>query len=249
MTRMERRRRKARRRRLQFLVVTLVIASFISLCNAFVTGADSDDLVRAEEPSYIITTLDYQQEAGYRIGNLKPTTLEFKSTVPVEDDDTIIVKAEEDVVEEPETEPEYEKLYTEQDVIAMAQMTYGEGWITQSDTEMSWIMWCVCNRFDSGDPFYRNCDSLYDIITQYYGTDSQQFHGYDPNNPVEERIVNLARDVLDRWSAEKQGATDVDRTLPADYLWFWGDGWHNHFTNDWRGGAEYDGYLGSPYDN
>lgn len=246
MTRMERRRRRARRRRLQILVVTLEIALFVSICNAFVTGADTDELMQAGEPSYQVTTLDHQENIAFRqLSAVKPITLEMVHTLPVEDDDTIIVKAE----ETPAPEPEYEKLYTERDVIAMAQMTYGEGWITQSDTEMSWIMWCVCNRFDSGDPFYRNCDSLYDIITQYYGTDSQQFHGYDPNNPVEERLVNLARDVLDRWSAEKQGATDVGRTLPADYLWFWGDGWHNHFTNDWKGGTEYDGHLGTPYDN
>lgn len=244
MTRME------RRRRLQILVATLIIASFVSLCNAVVTGADSDELMRAEEPSYRVTTLDHQEDASFRQPSAaKSITLEMVHTLPVEDDDTIVVKAEEDVAEEPKPETEYEKLYTEQDVIAFAQGAYGEGWVTQSDTEMSQIMWSFCNRYDSGDPFYRNCDSLYDIVAQYYGTDSQQYHGYDPNNPIEERLVNLARDVLDRWSAEKQGVTDVGRTLPAEYLYFWGDGRHNHFTNEWRGGIEYDGHLGTPYDN
>lgn len=244
MTRMERRRRRARRRRLQILVVALVITLFISICNAFVTAGGQDELPEAYEPLYSTAPLVYEQtEAGFRrLGDYEIVTLEMKHTTPVSDDDTIIVKAEE--LPEAEPEPEYEKLYTEQDVIAMAQMTYGESWITQSDTEMSWSMWCVCNRFDSGDPFYANCESLYDIIAQ-----NRQFHGYDPNNPIEDRLVELARDVLDRWSAEKQGATDVGRTLPAEYLYFWGDGLHNHYTTEYQGGTEYDGYLGSPYDN
>lgn len=223
MTRMERRRSRSRRRRRQILVATLVTALFVSICNALVADAGSNELVQELEPSYRATSSDFMED----IGILQLSEAE----------------------EKPATGAEYEKLYTEQDVIAMAQMVYGEGWVTQSDTEMSWIMWCVCNRFCSGDPFYRDCESLYDIITQYYGTNSQQFHGYDPSNPVEERLVNLARDVLDRWSAEKQGATDVGRTLPAECLYFWGDGQHNYFTTEWQGGIEYDGHLGTPYDN
>lgn len=243
MTRMERRRRRARRRRLKILVAAVAIALLVSICNAFVTGAYSDDFAQNEESTHFATTLDYQENAYFReIGTLRPITLEMAHTLPIQDEHTIIVKSEEDV--EDETEPDYEKLYTDKDVIAMAQMAYGEGWITQSDTEMSWSMWCVCNRLDSGDPFYRNCDSIYDIITQ-----DGQFHGYDPNNPIEDRLVDLAEDVLDRWSAEKQGATDVGRTLPEEYLFFFGDGRHNHFTTEWQGGIEYDGHLGSPYEN
>ena len=242
MTRMERRRRRARRRRLQILVVALVIASFIMICNAFVAGADQEELRRVTEARQQVTNMEHR--GGATFGHFRaatPTTMELVHTIPASDGFATIV---ENVSVSKEPEPKYQKLYTERDVIAMAQMAYGEGWITQSDTEMSWSMWCACNRFDSGDPFYRDCDSIYDIITQ-----ERQFHGYDSNNPVEERLVNLARDVLDRWSAEKQGATDVGRTLPAEYLFFWGDGLHNHFTTEWQGGIEYDGHLGTPYEN
>lgn len=132
--------------------------------------------------------------------------------------------------------------YTEDDVIALAKMAYGEAFITRSDTEISACMWCACNRLDSGDSHYNGCESVYDIVTQKY-----QFYGYRENNPVDEHLVWLARDVLDRWAAERNGVTDVGRTLPKGYCFFWGDGLHNHFTTENMGGIKYDWSLPSPY--
>lgn len=45
-------------------------------------------------------------------------------------------------------------------------------------------------------------------------------------------VEALVLDVLGRWEEEKQGQENVGRTLPAEYLFFWGDGWHNHFTTE-----------------
>ena len=61
-------------------------------------------------------------------------------------------------------------------------------------------------------------------------------------------IETLVLDVLGRWEAEKQGQENVGRTLPTEYLFFWGDGWHNHFTTKFQGGDEWDWSLPNPYD-
>ena len=45
--------------------------------------------------------------------------------------------------------------------------------------------------------------------------------------------VALATDVLDRWSREKAGQTNVGRVLPKQYKWYAGDGSHNWFYPSW----------------
>lgn len=134
--------------------------------------------------------------------------------------------------------------YTEDDVIALAKMAYGEAFITRSDTEMSACVWCALNRLDSGNRFYDGYESVYDIVTQ-----RNQFYGYDEGNPVDEHLVWLARDVLARWVDEHNGAADVGRTLPREYCFFVGDGWHNSFTTEHQSGAEYDWSLPSPHES
>ena len=49
----------------------------------------------------------------------------------------------------------------------------------------------------------------------------------------------MVKDVLHRWNDEKHGETDVGRVLPSDYLWFRGDGKHNHFRNSYNGGTRW----------
>lgn len=149
-----------------------------------------------------------------------------------------------DETEEVEEEVEQEKPYTEQDVLALGQMVVGEALITQSDKEMSATVWVAINRFMSGDPYFRNCHSLYDIVVQ-----ENQFQGYSPNNEVPEHVDWLVRDVLERWSRELNGDTNVGRTLPADYLCFFGDGRHNHFTKVYKGKEKWDWSYENPYDS
>jgi len=149
-----------------------------------------------------------------------------------------------DLVGMAETGVEPDEPYTEDDVIALAKMAYGEALITRSDTEMSACMWCALNRLDGENQFYDGYESVYDIVTQ-----RNQFYGYDEGNPVDEHLVWLARDVLTRWVDEQNGATDVGRTLPREYCFFTGDGWHNSFTTEHQGGTEYDWSLPSPYES
>ena len=138
----------------------------------------------------------------------------------------------------------YKKLYTESDVIAMAKTMYNEARGIQSKTEIACIGWTILNRVDAGSAAgYR--DSIYGVITQPQqfaysaGAPTVSDYGYD--------LVALARDVLDRWSREKAGQTDVGRVLPKDYQWYAGDGKHNYFRDEYRGGSRWDYSLPSPY--
>lgn len=115
-------------------------------------------------------------------------------------------------------EPEYEMYFTEADVIALAQMLYGEARGCTLVNQQQCV-WCVLNRVDDA----RFPDTIIGVVSA-----PGQFHGYSPNFPVWDNLYAVALDVLTRWSMEKQGA-DVARELPNEYLWFTGDGETNHF--------------------
>ena len=115
-------------------------------------------------------------------------------------------------------EPEYEMYFTEADVIALAQMLYGEARGCTVDNQMKCV-WCVLNRVD--DP--RFPDTIIGVVSA-----PGQFHGYSPNFPVWDELKDVALDVLTRWSLEKQGVI-VERELPNTYLWFTGNGSENVF--------------------
>lgn len=120
------------------------------------------------------------------------------------------------------TEPVYELYFTEADVIAMAQMLYGEARGCEL-TNQQQAVWCVLNRVDDE----RFPDTIIDVLSQPY-----QFHGYSQSFPVWENLVEIARDVMTRWSYEKQGA-DVERELDKSAVWFSGDGFQNWFRSDY----------------
>ena len=61
-------------------------------------------------------------------------------------------------------------------------------------------------------------------------------------------FVMTALDVIERWLDEKDGETEVGRVLPREYLFFTGDGKHNHFRTEWDGGQVWDWSLQSPYE-
>ena len=117
---------------------------------------------------------------------------------------------------EPSAEPEL--YFTEDDVVAMAKMLWGEARGCVLDNQQK-AVWCVLNRVD--DP--RFPDTIQGVLSQ-----PSQFFGYSPNFPVTDELYTVALDVLTRWSLEKQGVT-VERELPNTYLWFTGDGVQNHF--------------------
>ena len=115
-------------------------------------------------------------------------------------------------------EPEYEMYFTEADVIALAQMLYGEARGCTVDNQMKCV-WCVLNRVDDA----RLPDTIIGVVSA-----PGQFHGYSPNFPVWDNLHAVALDVLTRWSMEKQGA-DVARELDKNAVFFTGDGTTNWF--------------------
>lgn len=137
---------------------------------------------------------------------------------------------------------EKQKIYTDRDVELIAKTVYGEALVTQSDTEMAAVVWCILNRVDVKD--YACGNSI-----EYVVTFPKQFHGYDPDNPVTPHIKELVIDVLDRWQAEKEGAKDVGRILPKEYRFFEGDGRHNHYVTSYGGKDYWDWSLESPYES
>lgn len=121
---------------------------------------------------------------------------------------------------EPSAEPEYEMYFTDADVIAVAKMLWGEARGCTRDNQ-AMAVWCVCNRVD--DP--RFPDTITGVVAQ-----PSQFHGYSPEFPVWDELKEVARDVLTRWSMEKQGA-DVARELDKNAVFFTGDGIQNWFRS------------------
>ncbi len=119
-------------------------------------------------------------------------------------------------VPEPSAEPEM--YFTEDDVIAMAKMLWGEARGCALDNQQK-AVWCVLNRVD--DP--RFPDTIQGVLSQ-----PSQFHGYSPDFPVWDELKEVALDVLTRWSLEKQGVT-VERELQPEYVFFTGDGIQNNF--------------------
>ena len=119
-------------------------------------------------------------------------------------------------VPEPSAEPEM--YFTEDDVVAVAKMLWGEARGCTLDNQQK-AVWCVLNRVDDE----RFPDTIQGVLSQ-----PSQFHGYSPDFPVWDELKEVARDVLTRWSLEKQGVT-VERELPPEYVFFTGDGIQNYF--------------------
>lgn len=116
--------------------------------------------------------------------------------------------------------PVYEMYFTEADVIAMARMLYGEARGCELKNQQQ-AVWCVLNRVDDS----RFPDSIIGVLSQPH-----QFHGYSAGFPVWDNLVEIARDVMTRWSAEKQGA-EVERELDESAVFFTGDGVQNWFRS------------------
>lgn len=143
----------------------------------------------------------------------------------------------ETVVPETARATEPVKLYTERDVELLAKVIWAEARGIESDAEKAAVAWCALNRLDAGFG-----ETLEEVVTAPY-----QF-AYRESAPVTPELAVLARDVLERWQAERCGAVEVGRTLPADYYFFGGDGRHNYFRKEYRHtGENWDWSLPDPY--
>lgn len=103
---------------------------------------------------------------------------------------------------------------------------WGEAGGIQDEAQRAAVVWCACNRADAWDM------ELGEVLIV------DQFHGLAIKGEVPPQHVELARDVLARWTLEAEGWVDVGRVLPNRFLYFEGDGRVNHFSTQF-GGGEY----------
>lgn len=143
---------------------------------------------------------------------------------------------EEVVKEEINIEEKYKK-----EIIYISKTVWGEA-RGCSKVEQAAIVWCILNRVDSSIRYMP--DDIIGVVTQ-----KNQFLGYSKSFPVTKEIRELVIDVLSRWEREKAGEKNVGRILPPEYMWFYGDGWHNHFRDSYRGGNRWDWSLDNPYED
>lgn len=122
----------------------------------------------------------------------------------------------------------------------IAKTVYGEAMVCGT-TERAAVVWCILNRAD--DARDATPAGVIAVVTKPY-----QFHGYAADHPLLPELEELALDVIERWLDEKDGKADTGRVLPREYLFFSGDGKHNHFRTEWDGGQVWDWSLQSPYE-
>ena len=103
------------------------------------------------------------------------------------------------------------------------------------------MCWCILNRVDSDEYDFKDMKTIEDVVTA-----SNQFMGYDKDNPLIDELVDIAEDVLVRWRMEKDGVVEVGRVLPTEYTYLYGDGDRNWFRTDWRSKEFWDWSWDSP---
>ena len=106
---------------------------------------------------------------------------------------------------------------------------WGEAGGIQDYTQRAAVVWCACNRADAWDM------EIGDVLTV------DQFHGLAIRGEVPTEHIELARDVLARWTLESEGWVDVGRVLPERFLYFEGNGVVNLFSTQYGGGEYWHG--------
>ena len=199
---------------------------------------EAEKPVEYEDP--VSTVIDISEHI-VNIDTLEnPTEFEGSMVLP-------IIKKEQEQQEEKEQEkeskidiPNIEKKYKDE-IPYIARTVWGEA-RGCSETEQAAVIWCILNRVDSSIRYMP--DNIIDVVTQKH-----QFLGYVKTFPVTKKIRELVIDVLTRWEMEKAGVENVGRILPPEYMWFHGDGRHNHFRDSYRGGNRWNWSLDSPYED
>lgn len=235
-------------------MLTAVVA--VVLCNGVKAGTKETTQIYEDSESSDDVGDSIIEESSVEDEEILPEVIpeESEETVesepePVEDDsteeDTPIIEESEEILLSPEEIPHdgdsdlgIKIYYTEQDVIDVAKVLYRECYGLPSMTEQACVAWTILNRVDNWDR------TIYDVVRE-----PNQF-AYYSDTPVIEPMIELATDVLNRWSLEKNGIEDVGRVLPRDYMHFFGDGSHNYFRNAYTGNYDtWDYSLPSPYEN
>lgn len=171
-----------------------------------------------------------------------------KETEPVENteqSDAIELKRKEEfpvsnAEEIPAEQPvaESTKWYTDRDAIDIAKVLYKECRGVPSVTEQACVAWTILNRVDLHN------STVYKIVR------APRQYAFSESTKVDDELLQLAYDILDRWSREKNGEVNVGRVLPKEYTYFAGRNGRNYFRDEFRGSYNiWDYSLESPYEN
>lgn len=120
----------------------------------------------------------------------------------------------------PEPAPEPVAKYTSEEFTMVVRTVYGEANVCSGE-EQALVAWCICNRCDAWDK------SISEVVNHAH------FHGYDPDNPTPEDVRAVVQEVLDAWSRGETPATYPPYATTTGYLYFWGDGLHNYFREEY----------------
>lgn len=122
------------------------------------------------------------------------------------------------------------------DAVDMAKLLAYECRGMEDLTEKACVLWTVMNRVE------KNGDTIHNVLRL-----ASQYAFYEESEYSEEDFC-LALDVIARWEKEQSGQTDVGRVLPKEYMWFFGDGQHNWFCDQFSGDYNlWDYSLDTPY--
>ena len=173
-----------------------------------------------------------------RMIGLADSTVELPEPEYTTPDEVMLLRAE-----APETERDGLVTYqTFEDALAEARAAvpnelaelagravWGEAGGIQDYAQRAAVIWCACNRADAWDM------DIGDVLTV------DQFHGLAIRGEVPTEHVELARDVLARWTLEVEGWQSVGRVLPSRFLYFEGNGVVNLFSTEYGGGEYWKG--------
>lgn len=133
--------------------------------------------------------------------------------------------------------------YSDRDAacVMIAKVIYGEARGIASVTEQACVAWTILNRVDAG---YGTIEEVVTAPNQFcYRRNAPTVDDYGRD------LAALAGDVISRWEREKAGESNIGRVLPAEYLYYWGNGRHNFFTKAYRSrSSTWDYSLESPYE-
>jgi len=115
-------------------------------------------------------------------------------------------------------------LYTDRDIDLIAKTVWGEARGT-SPKEQKLVVWTILQRVDAD----RWSNTIEGVITA-----RRQFHGYSPRHPVCVHIRALVASELADWADGAEPPTLYPFAPSVPYFYFWGDGRHNWFREEWR---------------
>lgn len=222
----------------------------VVLCLVFATGAASNNADSAsnkpDSKAETSVTQSYDPETQDECIKTTESTISTSTTASetkeatdvteVVEETTVVVETTEIADDEPVEEDLYIQHYTEHDAIDIAKVLYHECRGVPSKTEQACVAWTILNRVDNFD------STVYSVVRS-----PNQFAFYE-GAPVWDDLLNLAYDVLGRWSYEKNGGVNVGRVLPKEYIYFEGYNGHNYFRDNYSGSYNiWDYSLESPY--